>query len=434
MIPCQLYSGPGLSTVVQVGAMTIPSRTSLLIIVIILLGVSGCDSDNGVSYEIDPARYTPSVDWLKHNLIEGNVEPRLVNGLGPDGFYQPLLRNDWTPKPEQKATLISQTRFIYVMAMGYEVTSDKRYLDAMTRAADYLLKHFSNPDIQGHWFREVLPDGQVGNRSFHAYGYAQVVFALAHAYKITGNSRYFDAAMHTWLALDVPGAINGNNRFYNLRGLNVAMHLFESLLVLYKATEHPKIIGQDLSSLAEYIVDHFYDPKLGVFVEDLTPTLDRAADGEIRLGHAIEMAFLLSRAVDAGLPASYLKPANASVDFVSRQAAKNPRGMIPHTINYNGSIRDPEQYWWCQTELLRGLAHFSMHRNRTDLTAQFKSSLDQVQNHFIDPVYGGWYKKPDAPELDKGEQWKVGYHVTMMLTELMRLNEVSFRSGSEVLL
>ena len=414
--------------------MTISYRISLFIATIVIMGISGCDSGNVGASKNGPAIDIPSIDWLKQNLIEGNVEPRLVNGLLPDGFYQPLLTYNWTPKPQQKATLISQTRFIYVMAMGYEVTSDKRYLTAMKRAANYLLEHFSDPNIPGQWYRELQPDGHVSKRSFHAYGYAQVVFALAHAYKIAQDSKYLDAAMSTWLELDIPGAINGTNKNYDLRGLNATMHIFESLIALYKATDHSKLVGQDLNSLAEYIIGHFYDPNLGVFVEELTPTLERAADGEIRLGHAIEIAFLFSRAVDAGLPVSYLKPANASVDFVFHQAAKNPEGLIPHTTDYHVKTRDPEEYWWCQTELLRGLAHFSVYRGRTDLTAQFIKTFMGVQKHFIDPSNGGWYKKSDGADLDKGEQWKAGYHVTMMLTELMRLNGMKFLSGNEVLM
>jgi len=212
------------------------------------------------------------------------------------------------------------------------------------------------------------------------------------------------------------------------------MHIFESLIALYNTTDHSRLVGQDLNALAAYIVDHFYDPERGVFVEDLTPGLERDANGEIRLGHAIEIAFLLSRAVDAGLPASYLKPANSSVDFVSFQAAKNPDGLIPHTTDYDGNTRDAEEYWWSETELLRGLAHFSMHRNRTDLNSQFNKTFTGVQKHFIDPSNGGWFKYPDGADLDKGEQWKAGYHVTMMLTELMRLKGMKFLSGNEVLL
>ena len=414
--------------------MTNIYRISLLIAAAVIVAVSGCDSGNSGTREGIPASDAPSIDWLKQNLIKGNVEPRLVQGLLPSGFYRPLLKNDWTPKPQQKASLISQTRFIYVMAMGYEVTGDKRYLAAMTQAADYLLGHFADPDLPGQWYREVLPDGSVSNPYFHAYGYAQVIFALSHAYKITRNSKYLDAAMGTWLELDIPDAVKGANKSYDLRGLNVAMHIFESIIALYKVTDHSKMIFQDLNTLAKYIVGHFYDPERGVFVEELTLTLERLENGEIRLGHAIEIAFLLSRAVDAGLSSSYLKPANASVDFVSRQAAKNPEGLIPHTTDYAGRTRDPQEYWWCQTELLRGLAHFSMHRNRTDLIAQFDKTFTGVKKHFIDPTYDGWFKKPDGAELDKGEQWKDGYHVTMMLTELMRLDGMKFLSGTEVLL
>ncbi len=414
--------------------MTITYKIFLLIAAVAFLAVPGCDSDNSGTRESTPAGDAPSIDWLKQNLIKGNVEPRLVHGLLPSGFYQPSLKNDWTPKLQQNASLISQTRFIYIMAMGYEVTGDKRYLMAMTQAADYLLGHFADPKLPGQWYREVQPDGSVSNTHFHAYGYAQVIFALSHAYKITRNSKYLDAAMGTWLELDIPDAVKGANKSYDLRGLNVAMHIFESIIALYKVTDHSKMVIQDLNTLAEYIVSHFYDPERGVFVEDLTPKLEREQNGEIRLGHAIEIAFLLSRAVDAGLPASYLKPANASVDFVTRQAAKNPDGLIPHTTDYAGRTRDPEKYWWCQTELLRGLAHFSMHRNRTDLIAQFNQTFIGVQKHFIDPSNGGWFKKSDGAELDKGEQWKDGYHVTMMLTELMRLKGMKFLSGNEVLL
>lgn len=407
----------------------------ILLIVAIVMVATGCDTGNdGGNARINGSTIDiPAIEWLKQNLIDGNVEPRLVNGLLPDGFYQPLLAHDWTPKPQQKATLISQARFIYVMAMGYEITGNKRYLAAMQHAADYLLNHFSDPDIPGQWYRALQADGHVGNRGFHAYGNAQVIFALAHAYKITQDAKYLDAAMSTWLELDISGAIADTNKHYDLHGLNAAMHIFESLIALYKASDRSKLIGTDVNALAKYIVGHFYDPKLGVFVEELTPKLERKPDGEIRLGHAIEIAFLLSRAVDAGLPASYLEPANASVDFVARQAAKHPEGLIPHTTDYQGNPRDPTEYWWSQTELLRGLAHFSLHRGRNDLNSQFNKTFMGVRKHFIDPHDSGWYKTADGITLDKGEPWKAGYHVTMMLTELMRLKGMQFLSGNEVL-
>jgi mannose/cellobiose epimerase-like protein (N-acyl-D-glucosamine 2-epimerase family) len=97
-------------------------------------------------------------------------------------------------------------------------------------------------------------------------------------------------------------------------------------------------------------------------------------------------------------------------------------------------VRDAEHYWWCQTELLRGLAHFSMQRGRDDLRAQFEKTLRTVRTLYVDPEDGSWYGKPLAKDQNRGHDWKVGYHVGMMVTEIMRLNGMGFRSGREVLL
>ena len=60
--------------------------------------------------------------------------------------------------------------------------------------------------------------------------------------------------------------------------------------------------------------------------------------------------------------------------------------------------------------------------------------MRSVRDLYVDPVHGGWYKSPGAKGKNKGDDWKVGYHVTMMATEIMRLNGMQFRSGQEVLL
>jgi mannose/cellobiose epimerase-like protein (N-acyl-D-glucosamine 2-epimerase family) len=405
----------------------------LLFALLTAIAVAGCDSGANRADQPRSGRADPDVSWMKDNLLRGIAEPRLRNGLLPSGFYQPNLGPDWTPVPPQTATLISQTRFVYVMAMAYEVGGDDRFLDAMKRAADFLLARFVDARTPGRWARAVSPDGKVVSDEFHAYGHAHVVFALTHAYKVTRDTRYLDAAMHTWLALDVPSAIAGKHALYALRGLNTSMHTFEALLVLYKATRS-KLVGNDLKLLGEHLVSRFFDPQTGLFVESLTTEMTRKPDGEVRLGHSIETAFLLSRAVDAGLPDSWLKPANASVSAVARIAARDSRGLIPHAVDYAGNVREGEHPWWSQTELLRGLAHFVMHRGRSDLRAQFERSLKSVRADYIDPVTGGWYAEPGASQQAKGHEWKVGYHVTMMLTELMRLDGVRFRSGAEVLL
>jgi cellobiose epimerase len=408
-------------------------KISFLIIFNLLLSSCG-DNGNDADSHIQPENIA-NMEWLQRNILEWNAQPRLQHGLLSTGFYQSRLNQDWTPKPtkNQQASLISQNRFIYVMAAAYEVTGDKNYREATRSATDYLLEYFAHPTLPGYWANKIHSDGTAGSRSFHAYGHAHTIFALSHAFLITQDNRYRDAALQTWLALDVSKAIAGKHEQYDLRGLNVSMHLFESLLVLYKVS-HWHMVKVELQYLGDHIVDKFFDPSLGVFVEELTPMLNPLPDGEIRLGHAIEMAFLLSRAVDIGLPPAYLEPAGRAVNFVIQKAAADQYGLIHHTVGYDGTVRDPKYYWWSQTELLRGLAHFIWERDRKDLESQFERSLSFVRNNFIDQQFGGWFSTLDAKEKDKGANWKVGYHVAMMATELMRLKGIEFQSGTEILL
>jgi mannose/cellobiose epimerase-like protein (N-acyl-D-glucosamine 2-epimerase family) len=399
----------------------------------VLVVLSACEPSPQEPPPEVAVRHDPHFTWAVDALVRDVLNPRLTHGLAQDGFYKPNLGPDWQPETEQSASLVSQSRIIYVFAMGYEVTSDPRYLAAMLKAGDYLLSHFASKKGAGHWLRRVNENGESENDGFHAYGHAQAMFALAHAYKVSGAQRYLDAAMHTWVVMDVPSAIAGENSLYDLRGLNVTMHIFEGLLALQKATAS-EAIRREVDKLGRYIVAHFHDPQRGFFAEGLTTDLKIQPDGEVRTGHAIEMSFLLSRAVDAGLPASYLDAAQSAVTFVADIAAKDPRGLIPHTTDYEGRVRDAEYYWWSQTELLRGLAHFIVHRGRTDLRSHFDRALGSVKANYVDPLYAGWHIKSNTRNENKGSPWKVGYHVTMYLTELIRLGNGGFRSGLEVLL
>ncbi len=405
--------------------MQIARHATALVLVAAALGANFCAT-------AAPNALPEEAAWYRKQLIDGEVKPRLRSGIAANGFYRPFLSRDWRPRQEQHGTLISQSRAIYVMAAGYEVTGEQVYYDAMIKAADFLLANFADKKQPGRWASAVAPDGKVLDVSFHAYGYAHVIFAMAHAYRATRDKRYLDAAFATWLALDVPRTLQGKNPELRFDGLNVAMHTFEALLALYKA-DRSTLILDDLKLLGEHILARFFEPQRGFFYENLDASLRPLPAGEIRLGHNVEMAFLFSRAVDVGLPAKFLDAANRTVDFVVKRGM-NRDGSIPHELNYNLTVKDATLIWWTQTELLRALAHFAVRRERTDLMPALVSASAYAKAHYIDSVYGGWYEQPDGTNLPKGHDWMAGYHVSMMLTEMLRLQGESFKSGKEMLL
>jgi mannose/cellobiose epimerase-like protein (N-acyl-D-glucosamine 2-epimerase family) len=171
------------------------------------------------------------------------------------------------------------------MAVGYEVTGERVYYDAMIKAADFLLENYAEKKVPGRWANLVGPDGKVLAAQFHAYGYTHVIFALAHAYRASKDKKYLDAAFATWLQLDLRRTLQGRNPEVKLHGLNVAMHAFEGLLALYKA-DHSNLVLDDLKLLGEYILGNFFDSQRGFFYEELDANLRprRRAIGQIT-GH-----------------------------------------------------------------------------------------------------------------------------------------------------
>lgn len=403
--------------------------------------LSGCDDSprpaaNGSALpnEAGPSRTT---NWLsahlnviRQQLVEGNAGPR-AKAIAPNGFYAPNLNRDWSPKAEQVATLVTQSRAIYVMAAAFEVTGESRFRDAMVRASTFLLEHFKHPRVPGYFLERVGADGRGLSDGMHLYGHTQAIFALAHAYRSSGQDRFLKAAMGTWLAIGVRELV-GQASERALTDLNVAMHAFESLMALNRAAPSA-LIQADLSALGNTILERFYVADKGFFGEHVDKDWRVAAGSEIRLGHNFEMAFLFSRAAAMGMPDRFL-PAGTAVVRQMAQVGVDSRGAVPHELQLNFAPRDPQIPFWSQMEALRSLAHFAVARGIAELRPVFERVLAFSNQNFIDPVHGGWYRAPNAAADGKGSDWFAGYHEAMMQTEILRLCGERFTSGAEMLL
>jgi hypothetical protein len=120
--------------------------------------------------------------WLKSNMMD--LLTHWMNAsVEPNGFIQENLDRQWKPWGTQReASLNGQGRQLYTLVIGYEHSRDKRFLDAVTRAADFLLK-MRDPQYGGYFNRtapdwKVIDDTKTGYVSF-------TVFSFAHAYRVT---------------------------------------------------------------------------------------------------------------------------------------------------------------------------------------------------------------------------------------------------------
>src|SRR4051794_23679587 len=131
--------------------------------------------------------------WVKKAFVTDMMDHWLTASVMPTGFIQENLDRQWKPWGEQReASLNGQGRVLYTLAAAYEVSGDKRYLEAMIKAADFLLK--MHDDEFGGYYNRVTPELKViddtkgGFQSF-------AIFSLAHVGRVTKNPKYIKAAM-----------------------------------------------------------------------------------------------------------------------------------------------------------------------------------------------------------------------------------------------
>jgi mannobiose 2-epimerase len=402
--------------------------------------------------------------WVKKAMLTDLLDHWLEASVMPNGFIQENLDRKWKPYGTQReASLNGQGRQLYCLVAGYEYSHDKRYLNAITKCADFLLK--MHDDQYGGYYNRTTPDLKVIDDTKTGYT-SFVVFSLAHAARVTKNEKYAKAAMDAWIEVrdkmrdgsffyssmardfsgPVPmsrignpsGAAPGPNGprpgagFAARRhGLNV--HMFEALLALYETTKSKEVWTEITTEMS--VMEKLYDYELGYLPEGFDDNWKAPAPRSFNVGHLFEWGTLFSRAVELGADPKFIPLGNRSVDLALKVGFDKPTGGVWMIAEPNGNITRKYMIWWTQCETLKATARYAIRHGRTDLWPHFDQTLKFVKENFLDHQYGGWFEGvvPGSPREDLGERAYIkgavdgpelgSYHQTTMFTDLLHLTE-----------
>ena len=137
------------------------------------------------------------LQWFRTHLVEDILPNWLRHAVTQTGYLHPHLDREWQPTGKRYASLVSQTRLIYNFCVGYELTRDPAYRQALEAGTHFLVEHFWD-SRHGGWFSACNPDGRIVRDHKECYGHAFAIFALAHATGITGEKAWREAATRTW--------------------------------------------------------------------------------------------------------------------------------------------------------------------------------------------------------------------------------------------
>ena len=86
---------------------------------LLLCFASGCDVLPGGRRQIDTA-------WHRQSLLENHLSRWLAVAPTDSGLFQVSFTKDWKPNRAILTDLTAQSRLVYAMASGYELTEDRR--------------------------------------------------------------------------------------------------------------------------------------------------------------------------------------------------------------------------------------------------------------------------------------------------------------------
>jgi len=380
----------------------------------VFLNAAAGAAQRGAAGHIDTA-------WFRE-MVTQDVERSLRTIVTPSGFLGNVnagSKKGGPPAPAPGAyrptglgmgSPTGQGRNMFVLAAGYDLTKKQEFLDATVKAADFMLSAYRDKQYGG-LYAAVDPSGKVIDDRKESYGTAHAILGMSHAARVTGRKAYGDAALEIWSDMkkglrDQYGLFKREtSRDFKTQGpgkntQNPMMHLFEALLALYDATKS-KTVFQDAQAHADNVMQRLFREQGGYLPEvydqawkpipagapgqtepdgspiDVYNAYSAAAQtGHVEVGHQVEWAFFLSRAVELGFPARYLKQGEKFLAYSLKVGFDPKTGAFFGYADYDGKpTAASAASGWQICEWIKMIAHWAVLRDRRDLWEPFDKSV-----------------------------------------------------------
>jgi len=371
--------------------------------------------------------------------------PRAIDPAG--GFFH-YFKDDGTIYDRSHRHLVSSTRFVFDYAFAAMEFEEPDYLEAARHGLRYLRDVHRDAATGGYAW--TIRDGKPEDRTNHAYGVAFVLLACASALRagLVEAELWMD---ETWALLekrywDAESGLyrdeaDANWQFSPYRGQNANMHMCEAMLAAYQASNDVRYLDRALlladhmtrrqAAKAGGLVWEHYDAAWNVdwdYNRDNPRHLFRPWG--FQPGHQTEWAKLLvileSHLAERGREERWLLPTARHLFDTALMRAWDPKhGGIHYGFAPDGSICDPDKYFWVQAESLAAAALLHARTGLAQYDQWYERLWTYAWEHFVDHEHGAWYRilTHDNRKYDdeKSPAGKVDYHTMGACHEVLAL-------------
>ena len=359
------------------------------------------------------------------------------------GFYGRVDGNDQVHPVAEKGAVMN-ARILWAFSAAYRVLKKPEYLEAATRAKDYVRDYFLDREYGGiYWSVDYQGNPLDTKKQTYAIGFA--IYGFSEYARATGDkealdiaiSLYHDIEKHAFDA-ESNGYIEALTREWNpiadmrlsdkdengSRTMNTHLHILEPYANLFRVWKDTRLERQ-LRNLIGLFTERILNIKTGhleLFFNDDWVSKYRI----VSYGHDIEASWLIHEAALVLGDKDLLEKVEPLVEYIAAAADEGltPDGSMIYETFLDKGKTDTDRHWWVQAENVVG--HANLYQHFDDEVAMQKAlrCWDFIKLHLVDYKYGEWHWSVRADgtvntDDDKAGFWKCPYHNGRMCMEII---------------
>ena len=392
------------------------------------------------------------------------------------GFYG-RMDGKGVMHPDADKGAILNARILWTFSAAYRVLGKSEYLAMATRAKEYLMEHFIDPEYGGvYWSVDYMGNPVDTKKQFYAIGF--VIYGMSEYARATGDREALDYALQLFDCIEEHAFDSEHNGYIEActrewgeiadmrlseldanypKSQNTHLHIIEPYTNLLRclkelqakeSCDYVPAIGSVLpigisvpmetvlcvEGALRNIIDIFTDKILNPETHHLDLFFDmdwtRGAGQLESYGHDIECSWLMHEAALVLGDAQVLAKVEPIVREVAKASEKGlrPDGSMIHEANLDTGHVDDDLHWWVQAENVVGWVNLYQHFGDEDALQKALHCWEYIKQNLIDYEHGEWFwsRHPDGTLNtvdDKAGFWKCPYHNGRMCLEIIERYE-----------
>ena len=408
------------------------------------------------------------LDVLENNILHFWLNKMQDKENG--GFYG-RMDGHMQIHPDAEKGAILNARILWSFSAAYRILGKQEYLEAATRAKDYLIESFIDREYGGvYWSVDCKGNPLDTKKQFYAIGFA--IYGLSEYARATGDREALEYAIALFECIEehafdskYNGYIEACTREWGAiadmrlseldanypKSQNTHLHIIEPYTNLLRCIKEMQagttcnyvpVLGSvlpvdivvpietlariqgALGNLISIFTDKILRPDthhLDLFFEmDWT----RGAGLLESYGHDIECSWLLHEAALVLGDQQVLEKVEPIVLMVAEASKKGlrPDGSMIHEANLGTDHVDDDLHWWVQAENVVGWLNIYQYFGDEQALLRADACWQYIKQNLIDYEHGEWFwsrRKDGTLNLDDDHAgfWKCPYHNSRMCLE-----------------